>query len=564
MLERLVKEAKALNLGPGLEKGTQVGPIINERQMKRVLDYIQTGKKEGARLLCGGRQAQGPDAARGWFVEPTIFADVKRSMRIFQEEIFGPVLSVMKAKDRAEAIDALNDSAYGLSSSIYTRDINSALGAVPQIEAGIVYVNGLTIGAEVHLPFGGTKASGNGTGKPAKRGSIFLRNGKRSTLTTAANCSARKSTTHEACREERHKALRILHPAPPDYKWPRCPEADRFIEETQQSFLARHAFARRLSERMRTETSTLFSAWVDHLILPARKETASRLEALGFCEDKKAKRPAGTLVFYHPFADLPEVLLSKRAKETCCAIVVEDLWRFELAQRLSLPIEGAPYSSYRFIRLPEGPAEFLIIERRGTSNFAADKRGKGQAYLACFEKWIARPRRFASIAEGMKQTLRLARAIAGTLGTGAAATLFLESERIYWQSRNQAAQIQKARQDALGLGWANHDHHTFRSSRAHFPMLIQILLAFGFKKRERYYAGNEAGWGAQIMEQPEAGSVIFADVDLAPEDVAVDFTRHALEDLPRPNTVGLWCALHGESILKPECTIWKPSSTSTS
>lgn len=346
------------------------------------------------------------------------------------------------------------------------------------------------------------------------------------------------------------KRSEFLHPAPPDYKWPRCPEADRFIEETQQSFLARHAFARRLSERMRTETSTLFSAWVDHLILPARKETASRLEALGFCEDKKAKRPAGTLVFYHPFADLPEVLLSKRAKETCCAIVVEDLWRFELAQRLSLPIEGAPYSSYRFIRLPEGPAEFLIIERRGTSNFAADKRGKGQAYLACFEKWIARPRRFASIAEGMKQTLRLARAIAGTLGTGAAATLFLESERIYWQSRNQAAQIQKARQDALGLGWANHDHHTFRSSRAHFPMLIQILLAFGFKKRERYYAGNEAGWGAQIMEQPEAGSVIFADVDLAPEDVAVDFTRHALEDLPRPNTVGLWCALHGESILE--------------
>lgn len=170
MLERLVKEAKALILGPGLKKGTQVGPIINKRQMKRVLDYIQTGKKEGARLLCGGRRAQGPDAARGWFVEPTIFADVKRSMRIFQEEIFGPVLSVMKAKDRAEAIDALNDSAYGLSSSIYTRDINNALGAVPQIEAGIVYVNGPTIGAEVHLPFGGTKASGNGHREAGKTG----------------------------------------------------------------------------------------------------------------------------------------------------------------------------------------------------------------------------------------------------------------------------------------------------------------------------------------------------------------------------------------------------------
>ncbi len=102
----------------------------------------------------------------------------------------------------------------------------------------------------------------------------------------------------------------------------------------------------------------------------------------------------------------------------------------------------------------------------------------------------------------------------------------------------------------MGLGWANHDHHTFRSSRANFPLLISILLALGFKKRERYYAGKDAGWGAQIMEQPEAGLIIFADVDLAPQDVTVDFSKVALPDLAKPGTVGLWCALHGESMLQ--------------
>ena len=102
----------------------------------------------------------------------------------------------------------------------------------------------------------------------------------------------------------------------------------------------------------------------------------------------------------------------------------------------------------------------------------------------------------------------------------------------------------------MGLGWANHDHHTFRSGRPAFPALIKILQTFGFKKRERYYAGAEAGWGAQIMEQPESKLVIFADVDLSPGEVSVDFSSEALPELDKPGTVGLWCALHGESMLE--------------
>jgi len=342
----------------------------------------------------------------------------------------------------------------------------------------------------------------------------------------------------------------FLKPAPSDYKWPRCPEADAFMEKNISAFLTRHAFARRLSERMKTETSTLFSVWVDHILLPARQVSPEELKRLGFWEDTTAKRPAGMKIYYHPYADLPRLLVGARIKEAGCAIMVDDLWRFQMTHGLSADSAGAPYSSYRFIRLTEGSAELYVVERRGSLNFVPDTRPRAENYVRCFEAWAARPRLFQSDDQGMKETLRLARHIAKTVGTGAAATLFLEGERIYWQSRNQAAQIQKARQDSLGLGWANHDHHTFRSSRRHFPMLINTLLAFGFKKRERYYAGKEAGWGAQIMEQPEAGLIIFADVDLAPEDVAVDFSKVALPDLPKPGTVGLWCALHGESILQ--------------
>lgn len=342
----------------------------------------------------------------------------------------------------------------------------------------------------------------------------------------------------------------FLQPAPADYQWPRCPEADLFIEEHLKEFLSQHRFAGQLAERMLRETSTLFSVWVDHLILPSKSVKADELKTLGFWEDKKARCPAGSRAYFHPYADLPRVLMSSKAKGLGCAIAVEDIWRFQMAHHFAGAIEGAPYSSLRQMRLTEGPNEFLVIERRGAQHFVPETKDRSATYLRCFEKWTARRRHFDTDAQGMKETLKLAKEIAKAIGTGAATTLFLEGERLYWQSRNQAAQIQKKRQDQLGLGWANHDHHTFRSSRAGFPTLIQILLTFGFKKRERYYAGHEAGWGAQVMEQPEAGVIIFADVDLAPEDVTVDFSKVALPELAKPGTVGLWCALHGDSILQ--------------
>ena len=170
IINRLINQIKHLKLGPGVKKGIHVGPLINEQQLKRVTSYVEIGKKGGAQLLYGGKRAEGTDVDEGRFFEPTLFSNVTRKMRIFKEEIFGPVLSLIKVSSLDEAIETLNDCTYGLSSSIYTQDINQAMQAVRDIEAGIVYVNGPTIGAEVHLPFGGIKGTGNGHREAGKTG----------------------------------------------------------------------------------------------------------------------------------------------------------------------------------------------------------------------------------------------------------------------------------------------------------------------------------------------------------------------------------------------------------
>jgi aldehyde dehydrogenase (NAD+) len=161
-LEEFARRVKALRVGDGAADGVQMGPSISESQLSTVMKYVEIGKQEGATLVVGGRRLTGGVHARGWFHEPTIFADVTPSMRIAREEIFGPVVSVMRCRSLSEAIEIGNDVAYGLSASIYTRDINKAFTAMRDLYTGIFYVNAPTIGAEVHLPFGGTKATGNG------------------------------------------------------------------------------------------------------------------------------------------------------------------------------------------------------------------------------------------------------------------------------------------------------------------------------------------------------------------------------------------------------------------
>jgi len=162
LTERLVERARRLRLGDGLQPDTDVGPVVSEGQLQRVHQYVEIGKAEGARLLTGGTRVTEGDLGRGYFYAPTIFDEVRPGMRIEQEEIFGPVTDLIETGSLEEAVAILNGTQYGLSASIFTRDINAAMAAVDDIETGIVYVNHGTIGAEVHLPFGGTKNTGNG------------------------------------------------------------------------------------------------------------------------------------------------------------------------------------------------------------------------------------------------------------------------------------------------------------------------------------------------------------------------------------------------------------------
>ncbi len=161
-IDMLLKAVDNLKVGNGLDTSNNVGPLVNQGQVETIHGYVEIGKSEGADMICGGRQLTDGDHAKGWFYTPTVFTGVTQEMRIFQEEIFGPVLSVVKVKDFDEAVRVHNDCIYGLSSSIYTRNVNHAMRAVRDLEAGITYINGPTIGAECHMPFGGVKETGNG------------------------------------------------------------------------------------------------------------------------------------------------------------------------------------------------------------------------------------------------------------------------------------------------------------------------------------------------------------------------------------------------------------------
>lgn len=158
----LLERTRKLKLGNGLDETVDVGPVINRSALNKIHGYVKIGKEEGATLLCGGEIADSGELAKGCYYEPTLFTDVRPTMRIAQEEIFGPVISIIPVDRLDEAIEINNRVIYGLSSSIFTQDVNKVFTAMRDLDTGIVYINAGTTGAEIHLPFGGTKATGNG------------------------------------------------------------------------------------------------------------------------------------------------------------------------------------------------------------------------------------------------------------------------------------------------------------------------------------------------------------------------------------------------------------------
>jgi hypothetical protein len=340
----------------------------------------------------------------------------------------------------------------------------------------------------------------------------------------------------------------------PQFDWPLAYDAEQRLRGCVNAFLQRNGFARRLAERMRDETGTDFYEWVDHIVLAP--EHAADLRAVGLVEEK-VPAPAGVTALHHPRAMMPRVLLraggGAGGVPAVLAVRPESLVDFLAHHDLAVAIEGEFGARLRRAVLAEEPgARCEAVERLGWRGFVVEPAAPGAAtaVVKARELFRARRRDFPDDAAGVQHAFAVLDRVLALVPREVACELFFAEERVFWEFRNRAGRVQKRRQDTLGLGWGNHDHHTFRCSRRLFPDLLEFLARLGLEKRERYYAGAEAGWGAQVLEAPVAGIVVFADVDLKPGEIDIDFAVERLPELPALRTVGLWCALHGDSFLQ--------------
>jgi hypothetical protein len=332
------------------------------------------------------------------------------------------------------------------------------------------------------------------------------------------------------------------------FQWKPQPEAYAFIRSSADAFLNRFPAAAALADRMQRETGTRFHDWIDTIVFPASDAIRTTLETVGY-------EPESERVFFHPGGVFPRIGLHGKPV-TSVMLKVESVADFAAVWGVpSSAFDGEPLGVLRLAKVAStADAELWVVERHGERGYVVPASDPAQAMRIERTRELLRTRRrdFAADAddEGFAYTSRIVDEAIDAVGVDVACDLFFAAEREYWQRRNRAAQVQKARQDRLGLGWANHDHHTYRCSREHFAKLIAIQEKLGLVARERFYAGREAGWGAQVMEQPVTGIITFNDVDLSPEELYQDFAHEPLPPRERLGTVGLWCALHGDSMLQ--------------
>lgn len=335
------------------------------------------------------------------------------------------------------------------------------------------------------------------------------------------------------------------------FEWKQHPKAEALIDQVLQRCAEENGDIAHLQNELHDQTSTRLFDWLDHVIVGRSKEMEDLLQEVGYvgCDAAKKYR-----VFTHPGAQLPWVVMRDSEQDIFgIAVNVESISDYLMVRGITREIEGTPLSGYRRCCIStENDVSLTVVERRATRTMEPTHPGIDhvEKYLEASEKWLTRPRAMEDRDEAMRLTLSLAEEIVDSVGEDMAAWIVCEVERRYWQFRNQAGQLQKARQDRLGMGWANHDHHTFRSSRKQFPQLVRLFEMLGFHCRERFYAGEQAGWGAQVMENSRCGLVLFLDVDLDPKELEIDFAHQAIPDLSELGTIGLWCELHGDSILQ--------------
>jgi len=346
-----------------------------------------------------------------------------------------------------------------------------------------------------------------------------------------------------------------LDPTEGGWNWQPQPEAQKLIDDLLSTFSTRCPEAVRLAERMHAETGTRFKDWVGLVLTYDTPELRSRLESAGFEPITNEFYDADIHYAFECRKGLfPRILLSDTDRMSV-GVKVESVADFFAAQHLTgiERVEGEPLSRARWAKVHDGDrAALWVMERHGYNQFALtddtpEDRIAAQHFL---ERFRGRRRRFDNAAQGFDDLDRLLDAAIEEIGRDWACDLFFKAEREYWMTRNTAGRVQHARQQRLGLGWANHDHHTYRNGREHYTRMIGVFEKLGFHCRERFYAGGEAGWGAQVLEHEATGITIFADVDMTAEEVRGDFAHEGFGPKPDVGTIGLWCHLHGESLFE--------------
>ena len=334
-------------------------------------------------------------------------------------------------------------------------------------------------------------------------------------------------------------------------QWEPQADAAGVISEIFEATLKRMPSGKKMCRQFLSKTGTRLLDWVDHMALPrsfqlGEEKTKDRLEAAGF-------ELTGIRKKYYACEKGMFPRIYPTTGEWRMAIKVDDVTEYLSAHDLEADaVFGRPFAAFRRAKISNSKrGEFWIVERHGSQGWEILTEAEDATEIVNQQQMFRlRKRHFETSAEGFEHTKRLIQNAIAAIGVDRACDVFFAEERRYWQSRNRAARVQKSRQDEFGLGWGNHDHHTYRSSRDCFKDLIDCFEMLGFKCRERFYAGQQAGWGAQVLEQKTCGIVIFADVDLSAEEIQVDFSHDGLAARDTLGTVGLWCGLHGESMLQ--------------
>jgi hypothetical protein len=326
-------------------------------------------------------------------------------------------------------------------------------------------------------------------------------------------------------------------------EWKRHPDKEGFVSDVLKKIRSADNGIDRFLRGLTEGTHTRLEDWIDHIRVG--EVDLPSPEKFGMEPSSKLHEMGDVWIFER--TNLPPFVISKKGYGL--SIKVEDIDLFITANGLDSKVHGSRNSPFRYSHfLKSDNVDLYAVERRGYDGFQSEE-GDNTEYLEFRKEMVVRERDLENDIESLKDLERsVARAVT-RIGKTRTADAFFWVERRNWESRNMLALLQLEKQNRFGLGWGNHDHHTFRCSRESYRRTISVLEMMGLEPRERFYAGEQAGWGAQVLESKEAGIVVFADVDLSPEEKEGDFAHEGLEPAGDVGTVGLWVKLHGESIL---------------